>query len=275
MTKLPEVEVLRKNLEREIVGKRIKEASVKTAGLVRRHRNRPDFCKALEGRKIDAIERRGTHLLLQLDDGHTLVVTLGSQATMSRETAGFEPGRHTQFVAVFTTGGSLHYADPMKDGDLYVVATEEVGGLPELAPTGIDPLTDTFTWPAYSRQLTARKRKLKPLLVDPSFVIGLGDLYADEILWTAGVSGERVSNTLSAQEVRRLYRATLEVLYEAVKQGGTADPDGHDDKHSGDFGDFVKVYGREGLPCPRCRQPVRFKRLDKHSESYFCAQCQT
>jgi formamidopyrimidine-DNA glycosylase len=276
VTQLPEVEVIRKDLEREIVGKRIKEVTVKTAHLVSRHRNRPEFYKALEGRKIEKITRRGTVLSFDLDDEMSLVINLGSQAGLTRQTANEEPGKATQFVAVFTTGGSLHYDDVEKDGELFVLPTDEVAQLPEFAPTGIDPLADQFTWHSFSRDLTSRNLKLKPLLVDESFVVGLGDLYADEILWVAGLSGTRQSNSLSAQEVRRLYRAILEVLYEAVKQGGTAEaPEGDVDEDSGDFGDYIRVYQREGLPCARCRQPIQRAKIDSKTWSYFCKQCQT
>jgi formamidopyrimidine-DNA glycosylase len=276
VTQLPEVEVIRKDLEREIVGKRIKEVTVKTANLVSRHRNRPEFYKALEGRKIEKIMRRGTALAFDLDDGMTFVINLGSQADLTRQTATTEPGKATQFIAVFTTGGSLHYDDVEKDGDLFVVPTEEVAKLPEFAPLGIDPLADTFTWHSFSRDLTSRNLPLKTLMIDEAFVVGLGDLYADEILWVAGLSGTRQSNSLSAQEVRRLYRAILEVLYEAVKQGGTADaPEGDADEDSGDFGDYIRVYQREGLPCARCRQPIQHAKTSKQTWSYYCKQCQT
>jgi formamidopyrimidine-DNA glycosylase len=276
LTQLPEVEVARKDLEREIVGKRIKEVTVRSAALVTRHRNRPEFYKALEGRKIESITRRGTVLALGLDEGHTLVLKLGSQATLTRETASSEGGRDTQFVAVFTTGGALHYADAAKDGELFVVPSEELPTLPEFAPGGIDPLADQFTWPAFSQQLAARRRALKTVLVDESFMVGLGDLYADEILWAAGLAGSRGSHTLSSQEVRRLYRAILEVLHESVKQGGTAEaPEGDDEEDSGDFGDHLKVFQRTGLPCARCRQPIQHGEVDDGVESYYCKQCQT
>jgi formamidopyrimidine-DNA glycosylase len=279
VTQLPEVEVIRKDLEKDIVGKRIKDVSVKTAALVGRHRNRPEFVKALQGRKIDAITRRGIHLLFELDEGLVLVVRLGSQAAISRETASEEGGKHTQVIATFTTGGALHYVDPVKDGELFVVPAEELPGLEELSPKGIDPLAETFTWPAFSEQLKARKAPLKTVLGDESFIVGLGELYSDEILWAAGLSGRRLSHTLSSQEVRRLYRAVLEVLYEAVKQRGAGEGDPGDldpfaDADDQEYGEHIRVYGKEGDPCGRCRQPIVRGKIDK-LESYYCAQCQT
>jgi formamidopyrimidine-DNA glycosylase len=277
VTQLPEVEVLRKELEKDVVGKRVKDVTVKTAGVVGRHRTRPDFVKAVAGHKIESVTRRGTHLVLALDGGTALVVRLGSQGTFSRETATVEPGRYTQVVATFTTGGALHYVDPDKDGELFVVDSGDVLLLPELSTGAIDPLTDTFTWPSFSRQLKARKETLKKLLLDPGFIVGLGDVYSDEILWAAGLSGKRLTSTLSSQEVRRLYRAVQEVLYEAVKQGGTDVPDGSDSDPFDELaqGGYLKVYGRDGQPCARCRQPIVHRKLDSRTASYFCAQCQT
>lgn len=277
VTQLPEVEVIRKNLEKDVVGKRFKEVTVKTAGIVGRHRNRPEFVRALEGRKIEAVRRRGTDLLLELDEGKSLVVRIGEHATVSRETATAEAARHTQVVATFTTGGALHYADSDKDGELWVIDTDEVETLPELQTTGIDPLAHVFTWHEIDQQLKARKTKLKALLVDPTFMVGLGDVYSDEILWAAGLSGERQSHTLSSQEVRRLYRAVFEVLQEAVKQGTSdaASGEAPDPLDEEDFSDHLKVFGREGEPCARCRQPIRRAKLDRKLVAYFCAQCQT
>lgn len=277
MTQLPEVEVIRKNLEKDVVGKRFKDVTVKTAGLVGRHRNRPEFVRALEGRKIEAITRRGTDLLLHLDEGKTLVVRMGELATLTRETATAEAARQTQMVATFTTGGALHYSSAGKDGEIWVADTTDIETSEEFRTPGIDPLGEPFTWHEIDQQLKARRTKLKPLLVDPTFMVGLGDVYSDEILWAAGLSGERLSHSLSSQEVRRLYRAVFEVLQEAVKQG-TSDaaageaPDPLDEE---DYSEHLKVYGKEGDPCARCRQPIQRGKIDRKLISYFCAQCQT
>lgn len=274
MTNLPEVEVIRKDLEKDVVGKRVKDVTVKSAAVVARHRTRPDFVKALSGHKIESVDRHGTHLVLRLDEDAALVVRLGSQGNLTRETATAEPGRNTQVVATFTTGGALHVEDPAKDGELFVVDRAELSGLPELSPGGIDPLTDTFTWPSFSHQLQVRDTTLKDALVDESFIVGLGDVYSDEILWAAGLSGSRSSTGLSSQEVRRLYRAVLEVLFEAVKQGGT-EPGAEDDEDvDSEPSGFIRVYGREGEACGRCRQPIHKGQVGRR-ESYFCANCQT
>ncbi len=274
---LPEVEVIRKDLEREVVGKRVKDVHVTRPGLVARHRTRARFVAALQGRRIEEVSRRGVLLVLGLDDESQLVVGLGAQGSLRRETATRQPRPDTQLMATFTTGGALHYVDPGQDGEMFVTGSdsEELAGLD---PSGIDPLTDTFTWPAFSHRIKADGRTLRALLVDPTFLVGLGDLYADEILWTAGLSGGRSPSSLSSQEVRRLYRGVQEVVHEAVKQGGTsAGGAGHPGLFGdrGAYGAQLKVHGRAGQPCPRCRQPIRDGRVDDNGAGFFCPQCQT
>lgn len=276
MTYLPEAEVIRKELEKEVQGKRFKTLDVKSATAVGRHRNRPDFYRMLDGRKIEGVTRRGRLLLFDLDEDRTLVVSLGSRGTLTRETANSEAGPDTQFTATFTTGGALHMVDPGKDAELFVVSDEELAMVPELSTGGIDALADTFTWPSFARELKLRQQPLALLLRDETFVLGLGDLYSDEILWTAGLSPVRRSDSLTSQEVRRLYRAIFEVLYEAVKQGGIEMPEQDADEHDddSDYAEFVKVYDRAGQECIRCRRPITATEVDG-AAVFSCSGCQT
>ncbi len=277
MSQLPEVEVMRRDLERDVVGKRFKDIDVRAPSLVTRHRDGTDFAQALVGERVAGVSRRGVHLTLQLDGGSALVIRMGRQGSLSRETASAEGGRNTQFVATFTTGGALHYSDTGDDGEFFVVPRAEVDALPELSKTGIDPLAETFTWRAFGQELVRRDVPLKTLLLDPTFVVGLGDLYSDEVLWAAGLSGRRSSSSLSSQEVRRLYRSLLEVLYEAVKQrtaDGLPAPEEEDDDEPEGEG-WLRVWGRTGLPCVRCRQPIRHDDIVDGTPSYYCGNCQT
>ena len=280
MTPLPEVEVIRKDLEKEVAGKRIKDVVMESTAMLTRQRSRPDFVKALEERKIETVMRRGTSLLFALDNDTTLVMRLATEARLTRETANAEADRDVQFQATFTTGGSLHLHDPTESSQVFVLPSGELDSVPELSTGGIDPLADTFTWPAFAGELKTRRTGLKKLFCDESFILGLGDLYSDEILWAAGLSGSRVSNTLTSQEVRRLYRSVFEVLYEAVKQGGTSSSEFEGDHtdlfgEKGDYAEQIRVFQREGEPCPRCRRPVERTRIDRDLYSFHCGSCQT
>lgn len=277
MSQLPEVEVIRKELEKDVVGKRVTDATVRSPTLVPRHRTRPDFTRALKDHTIKGVARRGIHLVFELDGGSSLVAKVGEGGTFSRAK---DPGavKGADLVVDFASGGALHYLDGGDDAEFFVVGSDELASLPELEKVGIDPLADIFTWHAFGDELVRRGVPLKVLLTDPTFVVGLGDRYSDEILWAAGLAGKRQSASLSSQEVRRLYRAVLEVLHEAVKQR-TADgmPTAGEDDEDDDavVGAWLKVWEREGLPCLRCRQPVRYDAVVDGAPSYRCANCQT
>jgi formamidopyrimidine-DNA glycosylase len=272
VTFLPEAEVIRKSLEKHIVGKRFKDVDVKSAGTVGKHRNRPEFVKALEGRKVEAVSRRGTQVVLELDGGTCLVVTFGGAGTVTRETANAQATPQTSAVLTFTTGGAIHLIDPGGEAQLAVTAIDQLDGL----PGGFDALAGTFTWQTFGHHLVARDERLAVLLRDETFILGLGDMYADEILWSAGLAGVRRSNSLTSQEIRRLYRAVLEVLYEAVKQGGADDGEPMSgDPEVDESPEYVRIYGRSGEPCPRCRRSITVTKLDKDVATYHCDSCQT
>src|SRR5436309_10019641 len=129
--------------------------------------------------------------------------------------------QHTHVVIDFTQGGDLRYVDPRTFGEMFVTDADDLGKVKELDHIAIDPLEDTFTWQQFSAELARRATKLKPLLMDQKFVSGLGNIYSDEVLFQAGLRHDRSSDSLSSQEVRRLYRAMREVVQEAIRFRGT------------------------------------------------------
>lgn len=279
---LPEVEVLRRDVEKEVVGRRISSAEVRpqknAMNVIRKHhRTRKDFTKRLEGRKITVAERRGKHLLLFLDGEDVLVVHFRMSGRLLKGRKGQELPPHTHVHMEFAQGGDLRYADPRAMGRMFVVPKDELERLKELRDIGIDPLEHTFTWPQFSHRLMERKQKLKPLLMDQQFIAGLGNIYSDEALWGAGLRHDRLSDELSSQEVRRLYRAIQEVVQEAIRYRGTTLEDGaYVDLHGnpGEYQQELKVYGRRGESCRRCRSPIETVKISNRG-SYFCPVCQT
>ena len=278
MPELPEVETIRRDLDKEVVGKRVK--SVEATGLrtIRRHKTKKNFISKVEGRKISGVERKGKYLLLRLDDGNLLVVHLGMSGQLLRAKSAKEPAlKHTHVVLTFTQGGQLRYVDPRTFGELFVTEPDELKHeVPELAHLGFDPLEDVMSWTVFGDKLHERKTKLKPLLMDQKFMAGIGNIYADEILFAAGLRYDRDSETLTAQEVRRLYRSMVETLQDAIKHRGSSLSDEQYKDLFGEVGDFQsqhKVYDREGEPCRRCRSPiVRVKQNGR--SSFLCEQCQ-
>jgi formamidopyrimidine-DNA glycosylase len=278
MPELPEVETIRRDLEREVVGKRVKAVEATGLRSIRRHKSKRDFIGKLEGRKITGVDRRGKYLLLRLDGRDALVIHLGMSGQLLRAKGPREAmAKHTHVVVTFTQGGQLRYVDPRTFGELFVAPLDEVDdAVPELAHLGFDPVEDIMSWNRFGELLAAKKAKLKPLLMDQRFVAGIGNLYADEILWAAGLRYDRSSESLSSQEVRRLLRAISETLQEAIKHRGSSLADEQYRDLFGAIGDFQsqhKVYDREGQPCRRCRTPITRVRGNGRS-TFLCEQCQ-
>lgn len=277
MPELPEVETLRQDLDNEVVGRRMIGAEVRAARTVRRHHNRKEFSRRLATRRIVGVQRRGSHLVLQLDSGDALVAALGATGRLRRERSSAPVEQGTDAVIAFSTGGGLRVLHLPTDGELFVAAEADLDEQDGPRPA-IDPLTDAFTWRALGGALEASPSELRPLLNGGTLVAGIGPIYADEILWTGGLRWDRDARGLSPQEVRRLYRAIQEVLQEAVRLRGTSV--GEDvwlDLHGnkGEYQNQLSVYQRDGQPCRRCRTVLVVERLDKEDRTYFCPRCQS
>jgi formamidopyrimidine-DNA glycosylase len=278
---LPEVEVMRRDMEKDVVGRRVRSTEVRPTKnamrVIRRHGKRKDFTSRLDGRKFAKAERKGKYILLHLDSGEVLVVHFGMSGQFVRANKRTPLPPHTHVVITFQQGGDLRFVDPRTFGELFVTGADELGKVKELQHIAIDPLEDTFTWQSFGDLLAQRASKLKQLLMDQKFVSGLGNIYSDEVLFAAGLRYDRQSDQLSSQEVRRLYRAIQEVVQEAIRyRGTTLGDEAYVDLFGkpGEYQHELKVYGRRGLPCRRCRTPIDMVRISNRG-SYFCPQCQS
>jgi formamidopyrimidine-DNA glycosylase len=278
MPELPEVEVLRRDLDREVVGRKVKAVEVHGTRSVRRHKRKKEFIEALEGRKVMGVDRRGKYLVLRLDGGQALVVHLGMSGQLLRaKTARAAMPKHTHVVITFTQGGQLRFVDPRTFGEMFVAPFDELEQrVDELAHLGMDPLESPISWDSFGRMLAAKPTRLKALLMDQRFLAGIGNVYSDEILFQAGLRWDRSSDSLTDQEIRRLYRAIVETLQDAVKHRGSSLADEQYVDLFGEPGDFQhhhSVYDREGEACRRCRRPVVRSRYSNRS-TFYCEACQ-
>jgi formamidopyrimidine-DNA glycosylase len=278
MPELPEVEVVRRDLDREVVGKKIKAVDVDGMRSVRRHHNRKQFTSRLVDHKITSVDRRGKYLILTLDGDDVLVVHLGMSGQLVRAKSSRDAlAKHTHVVITFTQGGQLRFVDPRTFGEMFVTEADQVEKqVSELAHLGIDPLETAMSWEYFGQMLAQRHSKLKPLLMDQKFIAGIGNIYSDEILWHAGLRWDRMSDSLTSEEVRRLYRAMMETLQEAVKHRGSSLADEQYVDifgRPGEFQQFHNVYAREGQSCPRCRHLVVRERVSGRS-TFYCSACQ-
>jgi formamidopyrimidine-DNA glycosylase len=172
MPELPEVETIRRDLEKEIVSKRIKSVEVSGKRSVRRHKDADEFRTRLEGRKVVSVRRCGKYLLIALDaDQEVLVVHLGMSGQLLRVKAVKEPvAKHTHVVITFTQAGQLRFVDPRTFGEMFVTRSDDLEkAVPELAHLGFDPVDDVMSWTRFGALLAQRHAQLKPLLMDPKF----------------------------------------------------------------------------------------------------------
>lgn len=278
---LVEVEVIRRDLEKEIVGRRIKDVEITSSRnamkVIPRHGRRKEFQALLEQAKFEKVDRRGNHLVLDLDNGNTMTVELGPTGQLLKTSASDAVETHTHLIIGFTIGGQLRLLDPKATAEVYVAPTDEVAQLPEMKSEAIDPLEQQVTWHHFSGLLEEREQPMKDLLMDNDFIVGLGHLYSDEILWTSALRYDRGSDKLTSQDVRRLYRALIETLQEALKARGTTWGSANFRDLHGDPGQYqleLKVFEREGDPCRRCRTPI-VREPYRNGFTYLCPQCQS
>jgi formamidopyrimidine-DNA glycosylase len=281
MPELPEVEVIKRDLEKEIVGRRMKDVQVRPGSnamkVIRRHGRRKEFQDLLEGAKVETIDRTGKYLGLLLDNDRVLVVNLGGYGSLLKTSASDQLLSHTHVVISFTIGGQLRIVDPKMKGEVFVASKEDFEKL-RIEDTSIDPLDNQpFTWQHFSALLEGGKKQMKELLMDQRFVCGLGNLYSDEVLFAAGIRFDRSSDSLSSQDVRRTYRALMEIVQDAVKARGTSWGAVEFRDLQGDPGMYqleLKVFEREGEACRRCRNMI-VKEPFGDDYTYFCPQCQS
>jgi formamidopyrimidine-DNA glycosylase len=280
---LPEVETLRRDLDAVAVGRTIEHATVSGgARTFRRYGDAAGFAQRVSGRRLAAAGRRGKYLLLRLHDGGVVVVHLGMSGQLLWLDAGAAVAGHTHLVLRFASaspepGPELRFVDPRTFGEVFFAAGVDATGVPvELSHLGVDPLDPGFTVGSLAAILGSRRTRLKSLLLDQRAVAGIGNLYADEILWAARLAPERPAGGLRPAEVRRLHAGIQAVLADAVAHRGSSLADAQYRDLGGGLGGHGphhQAYGREGRPCRRCGRPIR--RVAAQGRSTFsCPTCQ-
>lgn len=280
MIALPEIETIRRDLDRELSGLRIKSVEIMESGYAKRSGGPKKLVNRLEKMKITSVRRRGLFLIMGLDSEDVVVAHLGTGGQMRRHANRDEVDPNTALSITFTKSGQLRLVDEPGDAELFLANAEKlVEEVPELDGLGIDPLDQPVPWRMFGQILLAQDAKLKAVLTDDRVVVGLGEMYSDEILFAAGLRFDRMPNSLGPQEVRRLHRAMVETLHDAAKHRGATLEDGHYlDVHGqpGGYEEYLNVFkqaGQKGRPCPRCHRPIQKYRF-RRRWTYYCEQCQ-
>jgi formamidopyrimidine-DNA glycosylase len=278
---LPEVEVVRRGLDRGVVGRTVSRVEVAHPRAVRRHVAGPaDFAARIEGRTVLAARRRGKYLWLRLDAGEAIVGHLGMSGQLLVVPADKPDEKHLRVRFAFDDGGrELRFVDQRTFGGLMVeplIGSAGVDGIPEsLTHIAPDPLEDVFDAAAFSRALRRRQTGLKRALLDQSLISGIGNIYADEALWGAKLHYATPTETLRASRVTELLAEVRHVLDAALAAGGTSFDALYVSTEgvSGLFERELAVYGREGLPCRRCGTPI-VREAFMNRSSHRCPHCQ-
>lgn len=281
MPELPEVEVLRRSLEPRLVGERIARVEVVNASLreaVDAARLRADC----SGRKVVALRRRAKYLLIDLEGGRTLIVHLGMSGRLTLVGAS-EPAEAHEHVAFYLDSDQrLRFRDPRRFGLVFSTETDGLETGPRFAHLGVEPLGreggarlgGDFDGAFLAQAASGRRSPVKTFLMDARVVVGVGNIYAAEALFRAGVHPTRSVRRISRRRWDRLAEAVREVLSGAIREGGTTLNDFADaDGQAGYFQVSLSVYGRPGQPCLRCSTPIR-RIVQANRSTFYCPRCQ-
>ncbi len=271
MPELPEVETTRRGIAPHLTGQRLIGAVVRDARL--RWPVPHGLDRRLAGRAVLAVNRRAKYLLLTVEGG-TLILHLGMSGSLRLVAAEAPPGKHDHVDLLLSDGRALRLHDPRRFGAV-LWTTEEPARHPLLANLGPEPLSESFNGDYLFSRSRGRRGAVKSFIMDAHVVVGVGNIYANEALFLAGIDPRRAAGRIAAARYVRLGTAIRGVLEAAIAEGGTTLRDfvGGDGR-PGYFAQSLKVYGRAGEPCTSCGGPVRQLRLGQRS-TFFCQQCQS
>jgi formamidopyrimidine-DNA glycosylase len=270
MPELPEVETTRKGIEPHLLGQRISRVIVRQPRL--RWPIPNDLPAQLKGRKVVTVGRRGKYLLIGFRHGH-LLIHLGMSGSLRVLDATSPPQKHDHLDLCLSDGRCLRLRDPRRFGAVLWTG-DPPDQHPLLASIGPEPLSEAFNGAYLHRQGMNRRSAIKNLIMDSHVVVGVGNIYASESLFRAGIHPSRGSNRISLARYQALAEAIRGVLTEAIVQGGTTLRDfQQEDGRPGYFAQQLQVYGRAGDPCPKCGKPVLSRVIGQRS-SFFCSHCQ-
>ncbi|MGQ9734666.1 MAG: bifunctional DNA-formamidopyrimidine glycosylase/DNA-(apurinic or apyrimidinic site) lyase [Candidatus Bipolaricaulia bacterium] len=269
MPELPEVEIIKRSLEREVVGKEIVGLELRRPGLLQEASPKELEAKTI-GAKIAGVRRRAKYLIFDLDNRYSLVLHLGLEGRLLLDG---KEAEEIGFILHFSEGVKLHFDDIKGYGRLFLSPTAGVERLPSLAKLGLEPFTPNYKWESFEK-LMRTNQEIKRLLLDQAKIAGVGNIYASEVLYRCRIHPRQLANELTLSEARCLFDEIQKIMEEAIAHRGSSVYHYRDiDGSKGEFQNFLKVYGRAGRPCERCRTPI--EEIDQGGRgTFFCPKCQ-
>ncbi|NTZ18904.1 DNA-formamidopyrimidine glycosylase [Paenibacillus sp. JMULE4] len=273
MPELPEVETVRRTLNQLVIGKTVERVSVKLPRIIQYPEDIERFQLLLSGETIQSVERRGKFLRFMFDH-YTLVSHLRMEGRYGVYRSGEPEERHTHVVFYFTDGTELRYKDVRQFGTMHLYPKDQDLQEAPLKKLGLEPLDEAFTFEAFRDRIGSRPTKIKPLLLNQEYIVGIGNIYVDESLFLAGIHPEREARSLSRHELAKLYEAVVTTLKEAVDAGGsTIKSYVNGQGEIGMFQHQFKMYGRKDEPCFHCGHKIE-KMVIGGRGTHYCPKCQ-
>jgi len=278
MPELPEVETVCRGLAKALTGAKIVKADAHRPDL--RFPLPKNLGARLKGRRVEDIKRRAKYILITLDEGKTLVLHLGMSGRMVISRKAAKPEKHDHLVFSFSNGTFVHFNDPRRFGMCDLVATKDLEKYKLFRHLGIEPLGDDLTLAFLVAKLKGKKTSIKAALLDQRIVVGVGNIYASEALFYAGINPKRLAGKCTSAQIAKLVPAIRKVLNAAIKAGGSSLRDYvQADGELGYFQHHFAVYDREGEACKTCNCDVKetggIKRITQAGRSsFYCARKQ-
>ncbi len=274
MPELPEVETIVRGLREVLCGKTISKVIIREPMIIGYPEEPEKFRERLLEKKITAMGRRGKYIILDLDSNLQLIIHLRMTGKLLLKMREEEIESHTHIILRFKEGVDLRFNNVRKFGRMYLIereSPEKAGGFAGLGP---EPLSSEFSPEVFQNILKGSSRAIKALLLDQKKIAGLGNIYADEALFRAGIHPARPADELSREEITGLYNSIDQVLKAGIKYSGTSFSDYVNALgETGSFQEKLMVYGRDGEKCPRCSCQISKDRIASRS-THYCPDCQ-
>jgi len=271
MPELPEVEtIIRDLIDQNIVGRTIENVIVRNKNSLQNKTSGSFFI--IKNQKIVAIYRRGKYIVFQLSNYHLLShLRMTGKFKISNKKTNFD--KHEQIIFLLDNDKTLSFHDTRKFGRIYLTDNpQEI-----LSKLGVEPLSEGFSLSALEHILEHHKRMIKPLMLDQTLIAGLGNIYVDEALWLSQIHPQEISNKIPRRKIKRLHQAIKTVLRRGIKNSGTSLGRGVGNFYSlgklGNNQDTLSVFGKTGLPCPRCKHKIT-KLIVGQRGTHICDKCQ-
>ncbi len=273
MPELPEVEVLKRSLEPVLIGQRFSSVEVRFPSL-REPIPKRELKESIVDRRVIGLRRRAKYLLIDVEGDHALVVHLGMSGRLVVESAAAPPEPHEHLVFGIDDGRQLRFRDPRRFGVVFVVARDDEGCDRHFKHLGVEPLESEFDGALLARLAKGRRAPVKTFLMDARLVVGVGNIYACEALFRAGIHPNRSVARIASKRFDALAESVRHVLSSAIREGGTTLNDfANGAGEPGYFQVSLDVYGRQGEPCHACGATVR-RSVHSGRSTFYCPRCQ-